>query len=215
MNTISGGNGTMNTRDFKQLRADLEQMVSRVRADADAVAEQARGPSGGQAGGGLSNAPMHIGDMGSDEYLHDLNTVLLKNEHFLAGEAIAALERLKDGTFGQCEACGVSIPRERLEALPYTRYCVSCAATASDSAAHLNLNDGRPQTPQDTLADEAEMTRKPRNRPPAKSSARMTPAPPDGEAHATGTAGGGTAAGGLAGTNLGHGSADIRQYGCR
>lgn len=37
-----------------------------------------------------------------------------------------AMERLDAGTFGRCEACGVSVPFERLEAIPSARFCVAC-----------------------------------------------------------------------------------------
>lgn len=39
-----------------------------------------------------------------------------------------ALERLDNGTYGDCEDCGEAIPIERLRALPHTTRCVSCAA---------------------------------------------------------------------------------------
>jgi DnaK suppressor protein len=38
-----------------------------------------------------------------------------------------ALERLALGTYGYCEACGVPIAFERLEAVPAARHCVSCS----------------------------------------------------------------------------------------
>lgn len=45
-------------------------------------------------------------------------------------EAIAdvelALERLDDGRYGRCDACGAEIAFERLEVLPHTRHCVAC-----------------------------------------------------------------------------------------
>ena len=37
-----------------------------------------------------------------------------------------ALERLKDGTFGECQNCSETIGTKRLEALPWTPYCISC-----------------------------------------------------------------------------------------
>ena len=43
-----------------------------------------------------------------------------------AAELHAALARMDAGTYGQCEGCGAPIPFERLEALPETRFCVSC-----------------------------------------------------------------------------------------
>jgi RNA polymerase-binding transcription factor DksA len=40
----------------------------------------------------------------------------------------AAIERLAEGTYGVCEACGSPIGRERIDALPATRRCITCAA---------------------------------------------------------------------------------------
>jgi RNA polymerase-binding protein DksA len=43
-------------------------------------------------------------------------------------EAIAgALRRLDAGTYGMCASCGAEIADERLELLPTTRVCASCA----------------------------------------------------------------------------------------
>lgn len=47
-----------------------------------------------------------------------------------AAEAIAdvehALARIGDGTYGWCESCGIAMPFERLEAIPWARLCVAC-----------------------------------------------------------------------------------------
>jgi DnaK suppressor protein len=37
-----------------------------------------------------------------------------------------AFERLEDGTFGECQNCGETIGAKRLEALPWTPYCITC-----------------------------------------------------------------------------------------
>ena len=37
-----------------------------------------------------------------------------------------ALERLHDGSFGECLHCGEQIGEKRLEALPWTPYCIAC-----------------------------------------------------------------------------------------
>ena len=37
-----------------------------------------------------------------------------------------ALERMHDGVFGQCVSCGEDINPKRLEAVPWTRYCIQC-----------------------------------------------------------------------------------------
>lgn len=43
----------------------------------------------------------------------------------------AALERLESGEFGACAACGGTIPRRRLAAVPWARYCVACEETGA------------------------------------------------------------------------------------
>ena len=41
-----------------------------------------------------------------------------------------ALERMRDGDYGQCEACEASIPLARLQALPYATMCINCQREA-------------------------------------------------------------------------------------
>jgi len=188
-------------------RKMLEALASRVRSDATAMIEQARGGSGGNGGGELSNVPFHLGDMGTEEYLYDLNTTLLANEQYIVSEARDALARMDEGTYGQCEACGKTIAKARLEAIPFTRYCVECAE--KNPTPEVNLDDGRPHVPADTLAPEGEMQEsRPRR---DKRSDAPQPKVHRGDIYAAGTAGGGTAIGGLAGTNEGHGDPNVSE----
>lgn len=41
-----------------------------------------------------------------------------------------ALERIRDGEYGQCEGCETSIPLARLQALPYATMCIQCQREA-------------------------------------------------------------------------------------
>jgi len=43
-------------------------------------------------------------------------------------ETLAALQRMDAGTYGRCVRCGGAIGRQRLLALPETRFCVGCKA---------------------------------------------------------------------------------------
>lgn len=45
-----------------------------------------------------------------------------QSEEGLLAEVVAALARLRNGTYGRCEATGEPIPAERLRALPWTRF---------------------------------------------------------------------------------------------
>jgi DnaK suppressor protein len=37
-----------------------------------------------------------------------------------------ALDRIREGTFGECIACGAEINPKRMEAVPWTRHCIEC-----------------------------------------------------------------------------------------
>jgi RNA polymerase-binding transcription factor DksA len=203
----------MNAKQRDQFVQRLDQIAEQLERDRSSVLEGARQPSG-QAAGELSNAPMHLGDMGTEEYLRDLNATLLLNEEYLVAEVRAALGRLKDGTFGTCESCDRPIAGERLEAIPYARYCIACAAKMPISGVpRINLDDGRPRRPSETLAPEGDMD---------ENRAFREDVPPSdfeglserdvrikGDIYAAGTPGGGTALGGLAGSNVGSGDPEI------
>jgi len=188
--------------ELAKYRTQLEALATRVRADTAGMLEQSHNGAGGKSSSELSNSPFHLGDMGTEEYLYDLNNTLLSNEQYIASEARDALQRLDDGKFGVCESCGKSIAKARLDAMPFARHCVECAEK-NDTTPQVSIDDGRPHSPADTLAPEGEMDEDRRKRSnslefPSRDTHR-------GDVHAAGTAGGGTAIGGLGGTNEGHG----------
>ena len=83
-------------------------------------------------------------------YLQELNATLLENQEYIRDEVLHALKRIDEGTYGNCENCGRPIIEERLELLPYTRYCTACAE-ALQAGKEVNLNEGRPRSGADTL----------------------------------------------------------------
>ncbi len=52
---------------------------------------------------------------------------LLGNQEFTLSEIEAALERIKNNSYGICEECKSIINVERMRALPYARRCIKCA----------------------------------------------------------------------------------------
>ncbi|HVT27704.1 MAG TPA: TraR/DksA C4-type zinc finger protein [Lacipirellulaceae bacterium] len=198
----------MTENDLQKYRRALKTLSSRVRNDATGMVEQARSGSGGNSGSELSNAPLHLGDMGTEEFLYDMNTTLLANEQYIVAEAREALDRMDRGTFGICESCGRPIGQERLAAIPFTRFCVKCAATNAQLPQG-NVDEGRPHSPPDTLAPEGEMHED--GVPRTTSLEFPPPRLHRGDVHAAGTAGGGTAVGGLAGGNEGDGEPIIAE----
>ncbi len=47
---------------------------------------------------------------------------------------MAALSRIEDGRYGKCVLCDAPISEKRLEALPFTPYCVDCARDQAGEA---------------------------------------------------------------------------------
>lgn len=44
----------------------------------------------------------------------------------------SALERLENGSYGRCVLCGAQVGAARLEALPFTPFCLECAKAADE-----------------------------------------------------------------------------------
>jgi RNA polymerase-binding transcription factor DksA len=196
------------------IRRKLEALLIRMRPEVSAMTKQTLSPSGGHGASELSNVPFHLADGGTDEFLHDLNATLLENEEYLTNEVRAALARLDNGAFGLCEVCGKPIAAARLDAIPYARHCIKCAATASTSP-DVNVDRGRPHTPADTLAPEED--RGQRNHQGSIDGSFVDSATDlqeqretrHGDVHAAGTPGGGGPSGGLGGTNEGRGDPEV------
>jgi DnaK suppressor protein len=77
------------------------------------------------------------GDVQFDEESGEGDTLAVERERDLAlsAQARAAIEeidiavaKVHAGTYGLCEKCGISIPKERLKALPHAALCVKCKA---------------------------------------------------------------------------------------
>jgi DnaK suppressor protein len=75
----------------------------------------------------LSNMPFHMADVGTDNYELENTLGLMDSERQILAEIEAALERIDDGKYGTCECDNEPIPKARLNAIPWARYCVTCA----------------------------------------------------------------------------------------
>jgi len=117
----------MTSRNFGTYRRRLCALHERISQDQLQLAEEGLSGAGGEASGGLSDVPLHPGDLGTDSYQEEMTLGLLEAEEQLIEEVNAALERVDHGSFGRCQSCRGEIPRKRLKVLPYTRHCVACA----------------------------------------------------------------------------------------
>src|ERR671923_26726 len=117
----------MTKPELENFRKLLEGLRRRLTGDVSHLADEALRARGGEASGSLSNAPLHLAGLGADNFRQEFTLSLLENQEQMLEEIVSALDRMDKGTFGKCEECGAAIPKGRLQALPYTRHCVSCA----------------------------------------------------------------------------------------
>lgn len=66
------------------------------------------------------------GDVAAETLNTELNSKLAQMETRELQQIDRALARLEKGTYGTCEGCGKKIPVQRLNALPYTSFCIDC-----------------------------------------------------------------------------------------
>ncbi|MEM9410498.1 MAG: TraR/DksA family transcriptional regulator [Planctomycetota bacterium] len=122
----------MKKSDMKPFKEVLLALRARLRGDVSTLANAALSKAGSANGSG-SSVPSHIADMGSDTFEQDNTILLMNNEGETLAQIESALERIEDGTYGFCTECGSKIPKMRLNAIPYTPYCVKCAAKIQSS----------------------------------------------------------------------------------
>jgi RNA polymerase-binding transcription factor DksA len=72
--------------------------------------------------GDLSSYGQHMADAGTDTFDRDFALSMVANEQEALSEIAAAIQRIHDGTYGICEVTGKPIAKDRLIAVPFTRY---------------------------------------------------------------------------------------------
>ena len=71
---------------------------------------------------------LHMADSGTDNFDRDFALSLLSSDQDAIYEIEEALKRIEKHTYGVCELTGKSIPRTRLDAIPWTRFTVEAQA---------------------------------------------------------------------------------------
>ena len=81
----------------------------------------------GNRGGGGSSVPLHMADIGSDNWEQEFALDLIENERALVREIDDALDRIEVRRYGVCIATHRVIDTARLRAKPWAKYCVEYA----------------------------------------------------------------------------------------
>lgn len=106
----------------KAVRAELEGDLERLHAELDHSARELQD----LLRDGVDGAGNDQADVGSKGLERDAEMSLAANQRELLLQTKKALERLDDGTYGQCESCGEPIGKMRLMAFPRATLCMTC-----------------------------------------------------------------------------------------
>ncbi len=115
---------TADTERFKQMLLEKRREILQ---NVNEIEDETLKKSRLDASGDLSSMPIHMADIGTDNYEQEFALGLMDSERKLLKEIDDALERIEQGVYGTCEATGKPIAKARLEAKPWARYCVKYA----------------------------------------------------------------------------------------
>ncbi len=118
---------TIKRTDLNAYKERLLALRARLRGDVTQMANSTLKKNRTDGSGDLSSMPIHMADIGSDNFEQEFTLSLMESEEETLAYVESALERIEEGTYGTCEECGVRIPKKRLDAIPYATMCVRCA----------------------------------------------------------------------------------------
>ena len=121
---MSGG---LKTDELELFRETLQGLRARLRGDLDQMTDEALRRDNNGGTGNLSNVPLHMADLGTDNYDQEFTLGLIENEQSTLELVNEALSRVDKGTYGLCAECDEPISKPRLQAIPYAKHCIQCA----------------------------------------------------------------------------------------
>jgi DnaK suppressor protein len=108
----------MNTEDFEAFQGMLERMRAETLHSLERAKQEGR--SLGEASGG------DMGECSSTNFSRELAFQQSTRKRQALQNIEAALQRIREGTFGRCMSCGGDIQIARLRAMPFSAYCRDC-----------------------------------------------------------------------------------------
>jgi DnaK suppressor protein len=112
----------MEKKKLDEFKTRLEERQSNLRRNVSRTQEDGRQSDQDDA--------QDIADRASSSYTKEFLFHQSNNERQLLQMVQGALERIRQGTFGECISCGREINPKRLEAVPWTRHCIECQEKA-------------------------------------------------------------------------------------
>ncbi len=117
----------LTTADREHFKQTLLQKRREILVNVNEFEDEALKKSRLDASGDLSSMPIHMADIGTDNYEQEFALGLMDSERKLLRKIDGALLRIEKKTYGSCEGPGKPIAKARLEAKPWARHCVEHA----------------------------------------------------------------------------------------
>ena len=118
---------TLTKKDIEYFRQLLLEKRVEIVGNVSEMEDEALQKSRLDAAGDLSSMPIHMADIGTDNYQQELALELMDGERKLLREIDEALNRIEEGSYGICQGTGKPIAKARIEANPWAKYCVKYA----------------------------------------------------------------------------------------
>ena len=116
--------------DMDRFRTELIEERARVEAAIANLKESHPGSLDDEVDEISDGSDTHVGDSATATLGREIDYTLGENSEQVLAEINAALQRIEDGTYGTCGACGKEIAPERLEAYPWAKLCIDDARKA-------------------------------------------------------------------------------------
>ena len=112
-------------REMDEFRGMLTSKRRQLEGDMTSLSD--RGGRASRDHGSSGSMPIHMAERASDTWEQAFTLRLVGDKHAMLREIDDALQRIRDGTYGICEATGRAISKARLRALPWARHCIEYA----------------------------------------------------------------------------------------
>lgn len=110
--------------DVERFRLLLLAKRRELLGDVNHMEDEALRRTRSDAAGDLSMMPIHMADIGTDNYEQEFTIGLIANERDVLKAIDSALQRITEGTYGVCLATHKPISKARLDIKPWASFCV-------------------------------------------------------------------------------------------
>lgn len=114
------------TPQLKAIKKKLEEEQQRLEAELHEIIERNANLSDSEKMAEISSYDDHPADLASETFEREKDLAMENNIIILLDKVSAALDKIRDNTYGICDNCEVEISESRLEALPWATYCRDC-----------------------------------------------------------------------------------------